>query len=540
MKKVLMISSGLLLFTFAEAQSIDEAKKQIYYERYGSAANTLHNIIQKEPSNATAWYLLADAYTQLDKVDKLKDSLALAPAGVAEESFYQVAKGYLLLEQNNKDAAKQLFDAALDKTKEKNADILAAVAKAHIKAKAGDANYAIDLLNKAAKRDKRNPEIFALIGNAYRKLDNGTEAYKAYQNALAQDKNYAPALLELGKIFVTQKNTEMYMKFFNDALAADPEYAPTYYSLYIHHYVTDPAKALENFNKYVAKSDPNAKNEYLHTDLLYLNKQHEAAIAKAEQLLQKDNSETRLYKLIAYSKLDMKDTASAIEYMQRYFNQSPDSNFVVKDFETMGLLYASATDKMDSATRYYEKAASMQTDSAALLAYYKRLADLYQDKKDYSGQALWLGRFYENNKDASNIDLFNWGIAHYRASEWQNADSVFGKYIQKYPEQTFGYYWRARSNAAVDSALEKGTAIPHYLKLVEVAEKDVENANNKKWLIEAYGYLATYEANTQKNYTAAIDYFKKLKTLDPENKDADKYIAILEKSVSASTGKNDL
>jgi tetratricopeptide (TPR) repeat protein len=330
------------------------------------------------------------------------------------------------------------------------------------------------------------------------------------------------------------------MKFFNDALAADPEYAPTYYSLYIHHYVTDPAKALENFNKYVAKSDPNAKNEYLHTDLLYLNKQHEAAIAKAEQLLQKDNSETRLYKLIAYSKLDMKDTASAIEYMQRYFNQSPDSNFVVKDFETMGLLYASATDKMDSATRYYEKAASMQTDSAALLAYYKRLADLYQDKKDYSGQALWLGRFYENNKDASNIDLFNWGIAHYRASEWQNADSVFGKYIQKYPEQTFGYYWRARSNAAVDSALEKGTAIPHYLKLVEVAEKDVENANNKKWLIEAYGYLATYEANTQKNYTAAIDYFKKLKTLDPENKDADKYIAILEKSVSASTGKNDL
>ncbi len=540
MKKVLMISSSLLLFTFAEAQSIDEAKKQIYYERYGSAANTLHNVLQKEPSNETAWYLLAEAYTQQDKVDKLKDSLALAPSGIADEPFYQVAKGYLLLEQNNKDAAKQLFDAALQKTKEKNAAILAAVAKAHIETKAGDANYAIELLNKAAKRDKKNPEIFSLIGNAYRKLDNGTEAYKAYQNALAYDKNYAPALLELGKIFVTQKNTEMYMKFFNDALAADPEYAPAYYSLYIHHYVTDPAKAMENFNKYVAKSDPNAKNEYLHTDLLYLNKQHDAAIAKAEKLLQKDNSEPRLYKLIAYSKLDQKDTASAMDYMQRYFNLSSDSNFVVKDYETMGLLYASMPDKMDSATRYYEKAASMQTDSAALFAYYKRLADLYQEKKDYSGQALWLGRFYENNKDATNIDLFNWGIAHYRSGEWQNADSVFGKYIQKYPEQTFGYYWRARSNAAVDSALEKGTAIPHYLKLVEVAEKDVENANNKKWLIEAYGYLATYEANTQKNYTAAIDYFKKLKTLDPENKDADKYIAILEKSVSASAGKSDL
>jgi tetratricopeptide (TPR) repeat protein len=536
MKKVLMISSGLLLFAFTKAQNIDEAQKQMYYQRYGSATNTLHAVLQKEPSNANSWYLLTDAYAQQNKLDKLKDSLALAPAGISEEPYFQVAKGYLLLQQGNKDAAKQLFDAALDKTKEKDAAILSAVAKAHIDTKAGDANYAIELLNKAAKRDKRNPQIYTLIGNAYRKLDNATEAFKAYQKALEQDKNYAAAIHQMGNIFVTQKNPEMYLKYFNDALATDPEYAPAYYSLYIHYYVTDPARAMDNFNKYVVKSDPSAKNEYLHTDLLYLNKQHEAAIAKAEQLLQKANAEPRLYKLIAYSKLDMKDTAAAMEYMQRYFNQSPDSNYVVKDFETMGLLYASTADKMDSAAKYYEKAASMQTDSASLFAYYKRLAGLYEDKKDYAGQALWLGKYYESNKDASNIDLFNWGIAHYRAEQWQDADSVFGKYIQKYPDQTFGYYWRARSNAAVDFAIEKGTAIPHYLKLVEMAEKDLTNANNKKWLVEAYGYLAMYEANTEKNYVAAIDYFKKLKTVDPENKDADKYISKLEKSAAANNG----
>lgn len=552
MKKVLTISSALLLFAFTEAQNIDEAKKQMYYQRYGTASNTLHNVLQKEPSNANAWYLLTDAYVQQDKINKIKDSLTLAPAEIAEQPYFLVAKGYLLLQQNNKDGAKQLFDAALDKTKEKDAGILSAVAKAHIDAKAGDANYANELLDKAEKRDKRNPEIFYLKGNAYRKLDNGTEAFKAYQQALDKDKNYTAAIHQLGNIFVTQKNPEMYLKYFNDALASDPEYAPAYYSLYVQNYVTDPAKAMDYFNKYVSKSDPSPKNEYLHTDLLYLTKQHDAAITKAQQLLQKENAEPRLYKLIAYSKLDQKDTASAMEYMQRYFTQAPDSSYVVKDFETMGLLYASTTGKMDSAAKYYEKAAALQTDSAALYAYYKRLAGLYEDKKDYAGQALWLGKYFEGNKDASNIDLFNWGIAHYRAQQWQDADSVFGKYIQKYPEQTFGYYWRARSNAAVDSAIEKGTAIPHYLKLVEVAEKNLEDANNKKWLVEAYGYLAMYEANTEKDYAAAIDYFKKLKTVDPENKDADKYISILEKSAgaasgtsakketTASTGKNDL
>jgi tetratricopeptide (TPR) repeat protein len=540
MKKVLMVFSGMLFFVLVNAQSIDEAQKQLYYQRYTSATNTIHSLLQKEPSNAHAWYLLTEAYAQHDKLAPLKDTLLSAPSDIAEQPYYQVAKGYLLLEQGDKSGAQQLFDAALKKTKEKDAGILSAVAKAHINTKAGDANYAIELLNKAAKKDKRNPEVYTLIGNAYRKIDNGTKAFKAYQQALAQDKNYTAALYQMGNIFVTQKNKEMYLKYFNDALAADPDYAPAYYSLYIHHYVTDPAKAMENFNKYVAKSDPNPKNEYLYTDLLYLNKQHEQAIAKAEQLLQQPNAEPRLYKLIAYSKLDLKDTATAMNYMQRYFNQAPDSNYVVKDFETMGLLYASTGGNMDSATKYYERAASMQKDSSALYAYYKRLASLYEDKKDYAGQAIWLGKYYEGNKDASNIDLFNWGIAHYRAEQWQDADTVFGKYIEKYPDQTFGYYWRARTNAAMDSAIEKGTAIPHYLKLVDVAEKDLSNANNKKWLIEAYGYLAMYEANTKKDYAAAIEYFKQLKNVDPENKDADKYIAILEKNVSSGSEKNDL
>ncbi|MCU7549292.1 tetratricopeptide repeat protein [Chitinophagaceae bacterium LB-8] len=540
LQKLLFVFACFISLSFTYTPDIDEAKQFIYYERYASAAHVLHHILKNDASNAEAWYLLTKTYLLQNKTDKIKDSLLLAPLAKRNDPYYQVAYGYLQLQQNKKDSAHFYFGEALNQTKEKDAAILSAVAQAHIDAPIGDAHYAIELLNKAAKREKRSAAIYTLIGNAYRKLNNGTDAYKAYQQALAYDQNNAAALYQLGNIFLTQKNSEMYLKFFRKALAVDPNFAPAYYSLYTHYYTLSPEKAMGYFNQYVAKSDVHERNEYQYTDLLYLTKRYGKAIAKAQELLKKDTAEVRLHKLIAYSQLGLKDTAAAMIHMRRYFSESSDSSRVIKDFETMGLLYASIPGKEDSAALNYQKAVNLQTDSTVLFNYYKKLAQIYKKREDYSNQALWLGKYYANNEKATNIDLFNWGIAHYMAHEWSKADSVFGVYIEKFPEQTFGYYWRARSNAALDSALEKGTAIPHYLKLVKVAEKDPDRGNNKKWLIEAYGYLATYEANIEKDYQAAIEYFKNLLALDPENRDAEKYIAILEKNISRSsdTSKN--
>jgi tetratricopeptide (TPR) repeat protein len=107
--------------------------------------------------------------------------------------------------------------------------------------------------------------------------------------------------------------------------------------------------------------------------------------------------------------------------------------------------------------------------------------------------------------------------------------------MEKYPEQTFGYYCRARSSAGIDTAMTAGLAVPHYTRLVEMLEKDTTaNATNKKWLIEAYVYLAAYKTNTQKDYAAALGYFEKVLALDPDNADVKKYIAILKKNLGGS------
>ena len=75
--------------------------------------------------------------------------------------------------------------------------------------------------------------------------------------------------------------------------------------------------------------------------------------------------------------------------------------------------------------------------------YATKIADMYKQTEDYSHQATWLGNLYKWKEKTNNIDLFNWGLAHYRAKEYLQTDSVFGLYTTRYPEDIYGYYWRA-------------------------------------------------------------------------------------------------
>ena len=538
MKKLLFTSAIVLLMGGLKAQSLAEARKLLYYERYDGAAHHLQALLEADPNNAEAWWLLTQVYVHRHQLQQIKDSLRQASTILLESPLVLCAKGQVLLQQHQKDSAAIYFGKALAQTKEKDPVVLAAIARAQVEADSGDAQYAIDLLNKAIKKEKHNPELYVELGDAYRKLGDGGGCYKAYQDAMAIDSKYAEAIYRCGTIFVTQNNPEQYVRYFGAAIAADSLYAPAWYALYYHDYFRDVNKAMEDLRHYIAATDPGIHNDYLVTDLLYASRKYQEAIQKAQQLIGRQGgvSEPRLYKLIAYSYKELHDSAKAMEYMRQYFGRQRDTGFVVKDYETMGEIY-DMFGQPDSAVGYYVKAANLEKDSLQHRAYAKKLADVYKREKDYSDQALWLGIYYQGNTTATNLDMFNWGLAHYMAKEYPTADSIFGLYETKYPDQDFGYYWRARSDVAIDTAMQTGLAIPHYEKLIAIAEKDTANKTNRKHLIEAYGYIAAYKANTEKDFAGAIDYFEKLLELDPNNPDARKYVAILKKHQSKAEAK---
>lgn len=543
MKKIILFSIVLAVHTALLAQSAEQGNQQLYYERNHSAEITFHQVLKTNPDNALAWYDLTKAYLLQGKLNSAKDSLQLAPSSVQQDPYYKVANGAVLLQENNKEEANNYFNDALKETKEKNAGILSAVAAAHILADSGDANYAIELLSKSIKKEKHNAAFYVQLGDAWRKLVNASEAYKAYHKAIEENNKYAIAYHRMGEIFLSQKNTELYLDYFKKAVAADARYAPSLYKLYVYEFNREPAKAMKYYKDYIENADLSIQNEYDMADLFYLTKQYDMAIEKAKQIVDKQGPETkpRIYKLIGYSYAAAGDTTQAISFMQQYFSNEEDSNFISKDYETIAELYASldgkqdsADGKKDSAIAYYQKAVQLEKDQAALYRDYEKLADLAKAVKDYPAQAVWLGNYYTGNDKASNLDLFNWGLAHYRAENYIMADSVFGIYAAKYPEQSFGYYWQARSKSQVDTGMKTGLAVPAYQALVEVLQKDTANASYKKWMIEAYGYLAAYAANIEKDYKEAIDYFEQILDIDPENESAKKYVAILEKDLASS------
>src|SRR5258708_1577534 len=539
MKKTLFLLPLLFVVGGLKAQSIADARKSVYYERYDGATHLLQSIIKADPNNAEAWWLLTQCALHNGRIKPMKDSLAALPAGNANAPLLLCAYGDVLLRENKKDSASVYFNKALDETKQKDPSVLLAIAQAHQDADSGDASYAADLLNKAIKRDKRNPEYYVALGNAYRKLADGTQSFKAYQDALAQPPHYVAALYRIGKIFVTQDNAEMYLKYFNDAVGLDSLYAPAWYELYYHYYFRDVNKAMDCLNHYIAGTDKSVRNDVLVTDLLYASQKYEAAIRHAQALIgqQGKSPEPRLYKLIAYSYKELNDSTRALDFMRRYFGAQNDTGFVVKDYETMGEIYEKLMNRPDSAVAYYVKPGELEKDSVKRMAYDKKLADLYQKEKDYHNQALWQGRYYQRNSKATNLDLFNWGLAHFMAKDYQMADSVFGLYEAKYPGQDFGYYWRTRTDPRTNTPPPTPTTIPHYLKLIGIAGKDSAEKTNRKHLIEAYGYIAAYKANTEKDFAGSIGYFEKMLALDPGNTDARKYIRILQKNqIKAEAG----
>jgi tetratricopeptide (TPR) repeat protein len=535
MKKIIIVLLLALPFTVM-AQTQPGILQLLRYRKYTSAENETRRISKAEPMNTANWYWLSQVLSQEKDSIALLDLLKQFPAGINDDAWLKIAKGNIALQSGNAAGARQYFDEAVSATRGKDKAILSAVARANIYSPAGDKMYALEVLKKAIKRDKKDPELYTLQGDAYFRLKDGSQAYQAFEYATKLDPAYAPALYELGKIFATQNNEEFYLKYFTATVAADPLFAPALYDLYYHYYKKDITKAWDYFTKYMAVADVEPSDEYQLADMLYLTKQYAKAIAKANALLTDPQAPARLNKLIAYTYKETGKPDSAIVYMNRYFEMGADSSYLLKDYEFMIGLFSDKKGYEDSVAAYYTRMLPLLKDKAAMNGYYQKLAAYYKERKDYRSQAVWLEKYYTSSEKATNVDLFNWGVSLYNAREYQQADSVFGLYSQKYPEHVFGYYWQARSNAVIDSTMEQSLAIPYYKKLVEVAEKDTANETNKRYLVEAYGYIAAYTANEEKNYKAAIGYFNRLLEIDPANSDAKKYIEILQRSLNAEEG----
>lgn len=526
---IIFMSSSVLM-----AQESAEVEQLLDNERYESAEAILEKRITTEGIMPDINYLLVKTYLEQDKVNEVKDFITKYKLSDNPDAdpLDRITYARYLLQKGDRAAANVIFNSILENKKNrKNPLLLMAMAEVNIAEDMGDPAQALEWLKMAGDKDDNNPSINILEGLAYRKLSDASKAFLAYQQALKKDKNNVKAHYLLGKIFTAQKNQEVYLEHFMKAYKIDSTYAPVLEALYDHYYNIDVRIARKYLEKFIANTDHTIQHDYRMTDMYYLTGDYDRAITGALKLIdtEKEKAQPRLYKLMAYSAMKSKDTLKALEYANQYFSKEQPVKLIAADFELKAILTEAQPGAEKGAIDYYSIAAEMDTLVANKIKYATAIIKLTKKADMISKHAYWLGKLYQWKEKTNNIDLFNWGLAHYTAAEYLQSDSVFTLYTERYPEDIFGHYWRAQANAAIDTALAQGLAVPHYIKVTEIGEKDKEK--NKKMLLKAYGYLGGYEANIRKDYVQSLMWFEKFLELDDENADAKRYAETLRKWV---------
>ena len=545
MKKLYVILTLILLNAIAlKSQTIDDARKDVYYAKYKSAKNILQSALSNDKASPYAWYWLMEVYLKEKNIDSANKIASTIPAPLLEQRSMKdnplvfIGRAHVLLDSGLTTEARSQMDEVLKAGKYKNPVALLAAARANIESKNGDVQWALELLGQAVKKDKKNAEIYTAIGDAYFKMTDGGKAIVNYDQAIALNPSYAEPMYKTGVIYKTQKNKEIYLEKFTKAYEMDSAYLPALYELYYYYYFTDVVKANLFLNAYIRHADADPMHGYMITDLQYVSKKYKEAIAGADSILMAEGSEAqpRLYKLVAYSKAALGDSTAALQYMNTYFDKQDTAQIVAKDYELKANLLEKLSPDKAEAIVWYRKALAADSNKNEKLNYMIALANIQQELGNRERESVWRERVYENKKSPTNLDIYKWGMALYSAENFEKADSVFALYESKYPDQVHGYLWRARSNASIDTTMEKGLAVPHYKGLVEVALKD--SVKNKPLLLRAYQYLGAYEANVTKDYAASLEYYSRILALNPEDAEADKNAKILEKWVKDGKGNN--
>ncbi len=525
------VSAGALL-----AQSVEQGKKFLYYQRYKSAKDQFDKVLAANPNSLDAVYWLGQTLLRDKNQAAAKDLYQKTLMANGAAPIVLVGMGHIELLEGKDNDARQRFETAISLSKGKDIDVLNAIgiANSDPNFKGGDPVYAIEKLTAATQvKNFKDPNTYSILGDAYRKQVDGGNAVTAYQKALTIDPKFAEAKYKIGKVYLTQNNKDYFIPAFEEAIQLDPAYAPAYYELYIYwYYHQDVNKSITYFDKYLTITDPKPNDEYDKIGNLYAAKNYTDAIAKSQAKLASEgaNADPRYYRLLAYSYSEMGDSVNAKKSLDDFFAKQKPEGFVPMDYTFRAQLLSKFPGNEAEAFKSFDKAIALDTLMQNKLNLMADAAALAKKMGNRAEQARWLGKVYYTDPKANKTDMYNYGFAYYQAAQYDSSLAIFTSYKQKYPDEVFGYLWSARSNAALDTTMQKGAAVDDWLKFIDVAKK-TDSVKYKSLIIQALFYMASYSNDIKKDKEAAINYLTQVTYVDqpgsPSYEQANKIITQL-------------
>ncbi len=521
------------------AQSIEEGKRHLYYEKFISAKNVFQQLVNANPNNTEAAYwlgqtMLTDAENQ--DIAGAKALYLKTLQANSNSALLLAAVGHAELLEGKVADAKSRFETAISLSQAKDPAVLNAVgfANADFDSKFGDANYAVEKLKLASalKTGAKMPEVWANLGDAYRKLADGANALTSYEAALKLNPTYARGLYRIGRIYQSQGRgqSDLFLDYYNKAIAADANYTPVYYTLQQYYYDINVTKSAEYLEKYLTAKGPDEKNAcYLRTALLAAQGMYRETITKADACIAEAqaNADPRLYGIQAYQYDKLGDSTNAVAKFEAFFAKQKAEKIGPADYEFYAKNLLKFSGKETLAASTIDKAVTVAKTEEEKVALLKLMASTYEKRKMYKDAAAWYKRVVETKKTPTNVDYYNAAYNSYRIGDYQAASEGFKLYSDKYPTDIIGHYLTAKSLFAIDSLMTAGAANPFFEKAIAVGEAAADKAKVKSQLMGSYKYFVAYNINIKKDKEAALAVCEKALLIDPTDAEILKYKEVI-------------
>jgi tetratricopeptide (TPR) repeat protein len=182
--------------------------------------------LRKDPNN---YFNLGTGLLITGNVSEAAATFDKGIAADPKNALCIVGKGRVALKNNNVQQAEAEFQKALDMTKSKNADVLAAIGEAWLD-KPELAAKAKPILEQSISRSK-NYKAYMLLGNFYAKQGNGGNAISNYENAAGIEAKDGAPYYKIGVVYTRSGNKEAAMEALTKSITIDPSYTSAYKEL---------------------------------------------------------------------------------------------------------------------------------------------------------------------------------------------------------------------------------------------------------------------------------------------------------------------
>jgi len=527
MKKVVFLTTSILITQCINAQTLREAVVKTDNERFESAASDYRALIAKEPTKGDNYFYFGENYFRKGDLDSANVCYAKGAELNATYPLNYVGLGKILWYKGmQKEAETQLFKAST--LGPKSAEVKRKTADIFINAEQKKLDEAINLLNQAIKIEPKNEESYLLMGDAMLEKNptDGGPAIKNYNKTTELNPASPKGDLRSGRLYQRGQNYQLALDLYKKAQTTDPTYAPAYREkAELYYKAGQKANAVESYKKYLELNNSlDARERY--ASFLFSNKQYNEAIAELENLQKAGNTKFYLDRMLGYSYAEIGNTLDKEAFnkglvsINTFFEKTtaiPNFKYVATDYKYKGILLAK-TGKDSLGVIEMEKAIAL--DPAKSSDIIREIAKANMKAKKYFKVIETYERLMDGNpKNLTGADYFDLGRSYYFGpKDFVKADTCFSRLCQLSPTFATAYFWRAKANTQQDLKNEKWLAKPHYeaaMTLVKPEERTT--ASNKANVIEACEYLG-YNALTLKDNAKAKEYFTIVKDLDPNNK----------------------